>query len=995
MLSRLGRRGLARTMGRTMAGVPERMPLHKLDSIFAGVNGDYLDVMYEQFTDDPQSVSEELQHLFKECEDTAREFGVIGENLRPISPLISHKASRSTPRTVLHALRVGWMLRLWAVRGHRLADLDPLGIANKEGEEDRNPSSSKVSAGGSMFHPTAFGFTEEDMDQVIHLAVSDKIGGLLALDQEPMTIRTLYAKLVEIYAGKVGWEYMHIPDAQRLLWLKKRIETPNAPRVHIDYKDVFYWLARAENFEQFLQKKFSNVKRFGIDGCEVLIPALKELLEKSSDLGVENVILGMPHRGRLNVLANIAGKPMGSIFGEFQGSGGTEELEFGSGDVKYHLGFSEKSEMKNGKTLSISLVANPSHLEAVNPVVQGKCKAKQLFIGDTKSERTMSILMHGDASFAGQGVCFEAMGLNDLEAYKVGGTVHVVVNNQIGFTTDPAASRSTPYCTDLGKMFNAPVFHVNGDAIHDVIRVFRLAAEYRAEYKSDVVIDVICYRRYGHNESDEPSFTQPRMYKKIADHPTQLTIYGDKLVAEGLMTRAEVNAGIASINDEFRDEFKSLAAYEHKGRSHRAEWLESFWTGFKSPTQLAKILPTAKEADVLQSLGRAINTIPSRIQMHPVVSRIIENRLNTIESGEGIDWPTAEALAFATLLEEGNHVRLSGQDVERGTFSQRHSMIHDVETGEKFFPIGSLETNTATATIINSSLSEFGVLGFEVGFGSESPNQLVLWEAQFGDFANTAQVIFDQFLSAGEVKWFRQNGLVVNLPHGYDGQGPEHSSGRLERFLQMTVEPESNPHIDEVVALQKCNWQVCYPTTPAQYFHLLRRQVHRDFRKPLILFFAKSTLRAPNVSSLSELATPSEFQVVIPEGDERVVPDQVRRVIFCSGQVYFHLRNTRDKTEAFDIALVRIEQLSPFPWEKVQDEMDRYPKAAALQWCQEEPKNMGSWTFIEPRMNSMLEEAEDSREMAYNGRKPAAAPATGLVQLHEMEHAEILDAAFI
>ena len=821
--------------------------------------------------------------------------------------------------------------------------------------------------------------------------MSDKVGGFLALDQPPTTLRDLYAKLQVVYGNKIGWEYMHISDSERLLWLRKRIETPDVKRLTISHGDVLHHLAKAELFEKFLQIKFANVKRFGLDGSEVLIPGMIEMLEKSSDLGVESVVMGMAHRGRLNVLANVCGKKFGAIFGEFQG-GNQDELEFGSGDVKYHLGLSEKRQMRNGKMLNISLSANPSHLEAVNPVVMGKTRAKQLFTGDTDRSKTLSVLIHGDASFSGQGVCFEAMGLNDLNDYTVGGTIHVIINNQIGFTTDPLSSRSTPYCSDLGKAFCAPVFHVNADATEEVIRVFKLAAEWRSKWKSDVVIDLICYRRYGHNESDEPAFTQPIMYKKIAAHPTQLKIYGDRLIEQGIMTKKELGEAIEVVNQMLKEEYKNIDSYKPKGPSGRAEWLESFWTGFKSPTQKARNTGTAVSAETLRAVSHELNTIPKNFTPHAAVLRQIEARHKAVESGAGIDWSTAEALAFATLLSEGNHVRLSGQDVERGTFSQRHSVIHDQITGDKLCTLGQYSGSKGECTIVNSSLSEFGVLGYELGYSMEAPNQLVIWEAQFGDFANTAQVIFDQFLSAGEMKWYRQSGLVVNLPHGYDGAGPEHSSGRMERMLQMTNEPEEDPETDCVAAIQKCNWQVVFPTTPAQYFHLLRRQVHRNFRKPLILFFAKSTLRAPNVSTIEDLTSPSEFKTVLE--DEVVDASKVRKVILCTGQIWHTLNAQRNKKGVDDIALVRVEQVAPFPWAEVRSAIQSYPASATLQWAQEEPRNMGAWTFVSVRIENLLEGIDDKRVLEYNGRDAAAATATGLAKLHEMEQEKLIADAF-
>eukprot|EP01062_Namystynia_karyoxenos_P082974 TRINITY_DN944_c0_g1_i1.p1 TRINITY_DN944_c0_g1~~TRINITY_DN944_c0_g1_i1.p1 ORF type:complete len:1054 (+),score=391.14 TRINITY_DN944_c0_g1_i1:88-3162(+) len=978
-----------------------RKPLHGLDSVLASASADYLDQMYEDWVDDPSSVTPEMAELFAQADSKDRGNQLLTENLRPISEFASRRpASDGTPRTMRHATRVGWMIRQWAVRGHSVAKLDPLML---EDGYLRRPAASLVHKDEPL-HPTNFGFAEEDMDQVFHLGVSDKIGGILRRDTPPMTLRQLYDRLQTIYAGPIGWEYMHIHKANELQWLRDQIETPGAvgvqPLTTEEKKLTLRWLAESELFERFLQTKFVGAKRFGLDGCEVLIPGLKMLMERASSLGVNAVVLGMPHRGRLNTLVNVAGKKVNTLFQEFQGHVFLDEQDkgFGSGDVKYHLGITEEIRLANGRKVQMSMAANPSHLEAVNPIVQGKTRAKHEFrahqgVEDPVGE-VLSILLHGDAAFAGQGVCFESMGLNDLKQYSVGGTVHVVVNNQIGFTTDPVSSRSTPYCTDLGRIFGAPIVHVNADSTEDVVRAFTFAAEWRQRFRKDVIIDLVCYRRFGHNETDEPMFTQPLMYKKISQHTTQLTQYSDKLTAEGVVTAAELKQLRKEVNDRYKTEFQASSDPQPEGAKLDGRWLESKWSGFKSPGQKARIHDSWYPREQLVELGCKLNDTrnwPEGFELHPTVKRIFDQRLETIQKGEGIDWGTAEQLAFGSLVSEGNWVRVSGQDVERATFSQRHAVVTEQNTGAKFSPLAEHAKQCgAQCVVCNSSLSEYGVLGFELGISSENPNQLVMWEAQFGDFSNTAQIIFDQFLSSGEAKWFRQNGLVVNLPHGYDGAGPEHSSGRIERFLQMSPEPEDDPGWDEAEAIQQCNWVVAYPSTPAQYFHLLRRQIHREFRKPLIIFFSKAFLRAPNVSSLDQFTEGTRFKRVLAD-PQRDSLQNVRKVVLCTGQIYHHLAAAREKRGVNDVALIRMEQLAPFPWLRVREALEPYP-GVPVQWCQEEPRNMGAWPFVALRLEDIL--SGTGSRLSFNGRPAAAAPATGLKGRHDAEHAALMDVAF-
>ena len=746
-------------------------------------------------------------------------------------------------------------------------------------------------------------------------------------------------------------------------WIRERVEKPLWLNYDKEKKTHIYErLCFADTFENFLAQKFNTTKRFGLDGGEAIVPALKAGIDRASELGAHSFVIGMPHRGRLNVLANVMRKPMPLIFSEFQGT----HYKIGeytkgnrswgiSGDVKYHLGSSMDRTYPDGRQLHLSLVANPSHLECVNPVVAGKARAKQYYGGNREEDvrNVVPLLLHGDAAFAGQGVVYETMQLAGVPDFNVGGTIHVIVNNQIGFTTNPIHSRSTPYCSDLGKAFGCPIFHCNGDDPLAVSTALETAIEWRHEWGGDVIIDMICYRRNGHNELDQPAFTQPKLYKEINKHPSTLQIYEKRLLDEGTLSQDEVDEIKAFCLESYENDFEASKTYEKK----ETDWLSSKWAGFKGLGQLSRIRPTGVKVDLLKSIGVAAGTVPEDFKLHRQMEKIFKARREMAESGEGIDWGTAEAMAFGSLLVEGNHVRLTGQDVQRGTFSHRHAVVKDQRSEEEYTPLNHIcsrmdpscpkedmagEDTQAGIIVRNSILSEFAVLGFELGYSLENPNALVLWEAQFGDFVNGAQIIIDQFISAGEDKWLRQAGLVLLLPHGYDGQGAEHSSCRVERFLQQVDEdPHFVPDLsrDERMQIQKCNWQIVNCTTPANYFHCLRRQIHRDFRKPLIVISPKNLLRHKRcVSNIEDFGPETVFKRVLDETDPEIRdnPD-VKTLVFCTGQIYYELLAEREKRGITDVALVRLEQIAPFAFDRVARNAERYPNAEII-WAQQEPK---------------------------------------------------------
>jgi 2-oxoglutarate dehydrogenase E1 component len=955
-----------------------------LTSFLYGTNADYIDDLYARFEVDPRAVDPQWQAFFASLKDS--EWDVV-QNARGASwkradwPPLPHgdlaafgdewaadeknfgdrvtaKAQKSgvevtageVQRAARDSVRALMLIRAFRMRGHLHARLDPLGLEPaRDGEE---------------IDPRSYGFADADFDRPIFL---DHVLGL-----EFGTLHQIVAILQRTYCQTLGVEFMHISDPRQKGWIQERIEGADKEITFTreGKRAILNKLVETEGFEKFCDVKFTGTKRFGLDGAESMIPALEQIIKRGGALGVKDIALGMAHRGRLNVLAEVMGKPHRAIFHEFKGGSSSPDEVDGSGDVKYHLGASSDREFDNNK-VHLSLTANPSHLEIVNPVVLGKTRAKQDQLGATPEDRTcaMPLLISGDAAFAGQGVIAECFGLSGLRGHRTGGSVHFIINNQIGFTTYPRYSRSSPYPSDVAKMIEAPIFHANGDDPEAVVFAAKIATEFRQKFQKPVVIDMFCYRRHGHNEGDEPMFTQPLMYKAIAAHPTTLEIYAKKLVSEGVVSDGEVEKMKSDWRARLDIELEASQGY----KANKADWLDGRWAGFKvaDTSDDPRRGVTGVDTTTLREIGRKITAPPPKFHVHRTIQRFLDARRKAIESGEGIDWATAEALAFCSLLLEGHRVRLSGQDSERGTFSQRHSVLVDQETESRYTPFNHIAAAQGRYEVINSMLSEEAVLGFEYGYSLAEPNALTLWEAQFGDFANGAQVLFDQFISSGERKWLRMSGLVCLLPHGYEGQGPEHSSARLERFLQLCAED---------------NMQVANCSTPANYFHILRRQLNREIRKPLILMTPKSLLRHKRaVSRLDELGPGSTFHRLLWDdaetGNDRlklVGDDRIRRIVLCSGKVYYDLYEEREKRGADDIYLLRVEQLYPFPMKALVSELARFKKAEMV-WCQEEPRNMGGWHFVEPYIEWVLNQiGADYRRPRYAGRPAAAATATGI-----------------
>jgi len=907
-------------------------------------------------------------------------------------------------RAAVDHMKLLLLVRSYQVRGHYIAHLDPLNInsANIHMEdEDALPD---------FLDYRTFGFTEADLDREFHMgasAVGASAAGVLA-QGGPQTLRSILSTLQGAYCQTIGVEFMHIPDMEQQNWIRDKFEREDKfQHTKADIDNMYDRLTFACHFESFLATKYGVTKRFGLEGVESTIPGMKTLIDRAVEMGVEAVTIGMPHRGRLNVLANVIRKPMEDILSEFitgpmQADHATDTV-LGSGDVKYHLGMSMDRPTTCGKMVHLSLVANPSHLEAVNPVVLGKTRAKQHYFGDQSRRRVMSVLMHGDAAFAGQGVVYETLGLSDIKGYTTGGTVHIIVNNQIGFTTDPRFARTSPYCTDVAKAVSAPIFHVNADDLEAVCWVCATAAEFRQTFGKDVIIDIVGYRRYGHNEIDEPSFTQPIMYQHIAKTKPILQKFQEEAVAKGLLTQEDIAKEEALVTKIFEEAFEK--ARNPSPNKKAPLWFESSWKGFKSQFEHSEEQVTGLSRETIQRIGAKLAEYPSDFNIHRGLARVMANKKKMFETGEGIDWATAEALAFGSLLEEKVHVRLSGQDVERGTFSHRHAVLHDQVNESKFLPLEHISPDQATFSVFNSNLSEYGVLGFELGYSVQNPMSLVIWEAQFGDFANTAQVIIDQFVASGEQKWLRQSGLVMLLPHGYEGQGPEHSSARLERFLQMS---DDDPNVipDNMAEkgrrqIQNANWQICNISTPANYFHALRRQIRRDFRKPLIVMSPKSLLRHPQcVSPIEQFDAETiephrTFRRLIDERhpDSVEADDKIRRIVICTGKVYYDLLKYREDNAIRDVVLTTMEQIAPFPFDRIQVLVQKY-KNAEVAWVQEEPQNMGAWFYVEPRANTALKAIGQAQRISYFGRNPAASPATGNVTIHQAEMEQYLEAAF-
>jgi len=811
-------------------------------------------------------------------------------------------------------------------------------------------------------HPSNHGFQKEDYNKKIYLREY--------MDSKYATINEILSFLKKTYCSTIGAEYMHISDPNEKKWFRERMEKKENQLnfTNSGKKFILNKLIQAEGFEKFLAVKFVSTKRFGLDGGEALIPALEQIIKRGGHLGVKEIKIGMPHRGRLNVLANLLQKSYKRIFNEFAGEFGSSIVE-SAGDVKYHLGASSNREF-DGNLVHISLTDNPSHLEAVDPVVLGQTRAKQFFHKDKKRQKVVPILIHGDAAFAGQGVVAECFAMSGLRGHNTGGTIHIIVNNQIGFTTNPRFARSSPYPSDIAKMVEAPILHVNADDPEAVVHCNR-----------DVVIDMICYRRWGHNEGDEPSFTQPLMYQKIRQHPTTLNVYGEKLIKEGTITAEEFDKNKKEFKNLLDEQLKTAKEYKPK-----LEWFEGVWSRFRPEKGKDKRGVTGVTADTIKKIGKRITYIPEDFNAHPTIRKIFENKKKMFENGTGFDWATAEQLAFATLLEEGYPVRLSGQDSGRGTFSQRHSVLRDQKNNSYYTPLNNISKKQKRFEVIDSLLSEFAVLGFEHGYALSEPTTLVVWEAQFGDFANGAQVVIDQFIASGERKWSRASGLVMLLPHGYEGQGPEHSSARLERFLQLCAHE---------------NIQVMNCTTPANYFHALRRQIHRDFRKPLIIMTPKSLLRNKRcTSNLEDFNKKNTFHRILKDHAEvggygliKLQEDKkIKKVVLCSGKIYFDLIEAREKIKNNKVLFIRIEQLYPFPVKTLAQELKKFKKNARFFWCQEEPQNMGAWNTARNYIEWTLDYIKaENRKVSYIGRKPAASPATGYLKKHLAQQKEIIE----
>ncbi|EDV25596.1 uncharacterized protein TRIADDRAFT_23841 [Trichoplax adhaerens] len=975
VLNRLRLLSVASLNGRLKSTIPPpgakslSSPLAK-DSFLNGSNAVFIDSLYDQWRADEESVDPSWRKYFSESS-----YGID-------STVTGTAEQLSVNETVTDHLKVQSLIRCYQHLGHHIAALDPLNLYNA----DLDPSIPL-----ELKLPTYIS-SEEDLQRYFTLPKTTQIGG----DVKTLKLQEIYDRLRRIYCGSIGVEYMHITDPKTFEWIRDKFETPGITDLSQEDKlKVLRRLLKSVGFENFLNQKWSTEKRFGSEGCEVIAPALQEIVDRSAQLGVDNFIVGMSHRGRLNVIANVAKQPLAKIFSRFK-----KNLSFhnGTGDVKYHLGmFTNTYNEAAGKDVTFTMAANPSHLEAVNPIVQGRTHAEQFFhTGDNPEKKVMGILVHGDAAFAGQGVVYETVQLSNVDNYSTGGTVHIVVNNQIGFTTDPRNGRSSSYCTDVAKVVNAPIFHVNADDPEAVVYASRVAAEYRDTFQKDIFIDLVCYRRYGHNEMDNPEFTHPAMYRAIKTKPGVLSLYVNKLVKEGVCTREEYKQEAKRFNNACK-EAAEIAENQTSNDVH--DWISADWKSFLKSSNYNETMETGVRRDVLNHVGDAFCSVPKHITVHNTLKGVLMKRKQLLDDGKA-DWAMGEAMAFGSLLKENVHVRLSGQDVERGTFSHRHHILHhqsytDIDGKIKWNILDNLFDDQGRYTISNSILSEYGVLGFETGYSIARPNMLVCWEAQFGDFHNCAQPIIDQFICSGQEKWGYQTGIVLLLPHGYEGMGPEHSSARLERFLQLCNDDmDVIPVIDEsdvIKQLHDHNMQVVNCSTPANYFHVLRRQVSFNFRKPLVIMTPKSLLRLPAaVSSLDEMGPGTSFQRVIPETGEASEDSNcssVKRVILCSGKMYYDLHSTRkSKGLEKEIAIARIEQLFPFPYDMVQKEIEKFPNADIV-WCQEEPKNMGAWAFVQPRVYNITGHLKLPR---YVGRKPSGSVAAGTKKDHDIQQAELL-----
>jgi 2-oxoglutarate dehydrogenase E1 component len=962
-------------------------------SFLSGNNSSYIEKLYIKYAEDPSSIPHSWREFFEGLSDAKQNITSNQEpswtpkNIKFITngdldiyekylpkdlnqnslkeKIVNHAKeivfndNLDVERSTIDSVRAIMMIRAYRIRGHLIADLDPLELTEKNYHPELNPET--------------YGFKKEDRNRKIFL---DKVLGL-----QYATVNEILEILLKTYCSKIGIEFMHMGDPAEKQWIQERIESKNNEQNFTieGKKAIFTKLVATEGFENYCHTKYVGTKRFGLDGCESLIPALEQIIKVGGSSGVKEIKIGMPHRGRLNILANVIQKPFKKIFKEFSGDPGPD-VGGVSGDVKYHLGASADREF-SGNVVHVSLTANPSHLEAVNPVVLGQTRAKQFFHKDTERTKVIPVLLHGDAAFAGQGIVAECFAMSGLKGHNTGGTIHIIVNNQIGFTTSPAYARSSPYPSEVAKMVQAPIFHVNGDDAEAVVYCARIATEFRQKFKRDVVIDIICYRRFGHNEGDEPSFTQPLMYKKIKTHPSTASIYGNQLVKEGVITNNDIQSEKNKFKSFLDQEFVSSKDY----KPNDFDWFTGSWSKFTTEFGSDRRGVTGVSAELINQVGKKICELPNNLNSHPTIKRLFEAKRKMFETGKGFDWAMAESLAFGTLLMEGYPVRFVGQDSSRGTFSQRHAVVVDQETGEKYYPLKNISGNQVQFEIIDSLLSEFGVLGFEYGYSLSSPETLVLWEAQFGDFANGAQIIFDQFIASGEKKWSRASGLVMLLPHGYEGQGPEHSSARIERYLQACAQE---------------NLQVVNCTTPANYFHALRRQIHRKFRKPLIVFTPKSLLRHKKcVSEIEDFLPKNSFHRILQDHADypeynliKLEKDEnIKRVVLCSGKIYFDISEKRETIRNNSVQLLRIEQLYPFPIRTLANFLKRFKNAEEFIWCQEEPQNMGAWNSVEKYIEWTLDLiGAKSKKVKYVGRERSASTATGYLKKHIQQQEDII-----
>ena len=938
----------------------------KKTSFLSQNNSAFIEHMYIKYVNNDPSLPESWKKYFQELNEDAS--AIIKDINGPSwsKKIDNGKKDNSKLEDIekqkVDSVKAIALIRAYRIRGHLIANLDPLGMMKRDYLHE--------------LHPADHGFEKEDYNRKIYLSSY--------LDKEYASVNEIMLKLRKVYCSTIGAEFMHISDPKEKIWFRERMERKEN---QINFtnngkKAILNTIIKAEGFEKFLAKKFIGTKRFGLDGGESLVPALEQIIKRGGQLGVKEIKIGMPHRGRLNVLANVLQKSYKRIFNEFAGELDSKSEE-SAGDVKYHLGASSNREF-DGNSVHVSLTDNPSHLEAVNPVVLGQVRAKQFFHGDKERKQVIPILIHGDAAFAGQGVVAECFAMSGLKGHNTGGTIHIIVNNQIGFTTSPRFARSSPYPSDLGKVVEAPILHCNGDDPEAVVHCAKIAIEFRQKFNRDVVIDIICYRRFGHNEGDEPSFTQPLMYKKIKEHPTTLNIYANKLIEENSISNDEFEKNKTDFNLLLDNQFKSA-----KDDKPKLDWFEGTWSRYRPQKGKDKRGKTGVNENTLMSISNKINSLEDQLKVHKTIKKIFSKRHESILAKKNIDWSTSEALAFGSLLNEGFPVRLVGQDSGRGTFSQRHSVLRNQDDNSRYIPLNNISKNQKNFEIVDSFLSELAVLGFEYGYSLVEPETLTIWEAQFGDFANGAHVVIDQFIASGERKWSRASGLVLLLPHGYEGQGPEHSSARLERFLQLSGQE---------------NLQVVNCTTPANYFHVLRRQIHRDFRKPLIIMTPKSLLRNKFcVSKLEDFDKSNSFHRVLSDHSYlddtnfiKLKPNaDIKKVIICSGKVYFDLIKARENLKRDDVVFVRIEQLYPFPVKPLVKEIKKYSKNAHFYWCQEEPKNMGAWNSVRDYIQWTLDYiGANNNKISYIGRNAAASPATGYAKRHSAQQEEIINEVF-